>query len=257
MLSACDDRPAEKLVITGSSTVAPVVAEIAKRYETKHPGVRIDVQTGGSSRGINDARKKLADIGMASRAIEASEQDLMPHTLAWDGITLIVHKDNPLQNIDREHTLSIYKGEIDNWKELGGADAGIVVVNKAEGRSTLEVFLKHYGLKNTDIKADLIIGDNQQGLKTVAGNPNAIAYVSIGAAAFEAEQGSPIKLLSIDGVASTLNNVEKGVFPIARPLNMVTVGKIAELPQDFIQFALSSEVTDLIEQQFLIPANAN
>ena len=65
-----------KIVITGSSTVAPLIAEIGKRFEEKNPGVRVDVQTGGSSRGINDARSGLANIGMASRALKDGEKDL-------------------------------------------------------------------------------------------------------------------------------------------------------------------------------------
>jgi len=64
----------EKLVLTGSSTVAPLAAEIGKRFESLHPSVRIDIQTGGSSRGVNDARSGLASIGMASRALKDTKQ---------------------------------------------------------------------------------------------------------------------------------------------------------------------------------------
>ena len=83
-----------QLNITGSSTVAPLVLEIAKLYEKTHMGVRIDVQTGGSSRGINDARRGLADIGMVSRALKPSEKDLSPYLIAMDGIAIILHKSN-------------------------------------------------------------------------------------------------------------------------------------------------------------------
>lgn len=78
----------QKVVITGSSTVAPLVAEIAKRFEQHHPGVRVDVQSGGSSRGISDARSGLADIGMVSRALKPDEADLNAATIAMDGVVL-------------------------------------------------------------------------------------------------------------------------------------------------------------------------
>ena len=105
LLVGCDRQPSDagadagpqgKLTLTGSSTVAPLAGELAKRYESLHPGVRIDVQTGGSSRGIADARRGTADIGMASRALKPGEEDLAAHTIALDGITVIVHKDNPV-----------------------------------------------------------------------------------------------------------------------------------------------------------------
>ena len=76
----CDDASASrgrnKIVITGSSTVAPLISEIGKRFESLHSGIRVDVQTGGSSRGIADTRNGLADIGMVSRALTSQESDL-------------------------------------------------------------------------------------------------------------------------------------------------------------------------------------
>ncbi len=86
-------------MLSGSSTVAPLAAEIGKRFESLHPGVRVDVQTGGSSRGINDARAGLADIGMASRALKASEGDLSSFTIALDGISVIVNRSNPAASL--------------------------------------------------------------------------------------------------------------------------------------------------------------
>ena len=91
----------EKLVLTGSSTVAPLAAEIGKRFESLHPNVRVDVQTGGSSRGINDARAGLANIGMASRALKENEADLLSFTIALDGISMIINQANPVTSLGR------------------------------------------------------------------------------------------------------------------------------------------------------------
>jgi len=131
----------KQLNLTGSSTVAPLTLEIAKRYEQLHPGVRIDVQTGGSTRGIIDARRGLADIGMVSRRLKVSERDLEAHTIALDGISIILHRDNSVQTLSNEQIIKIYTGKISNWSSLGGPDQSITVVNKAEGRSTLALFL--------------------------------------------------------------------------------------------------------------------
>lgn len=243
----------DKLVLTGSSTVAPLAAEIGKAFEKAHPDARVDVQTGGSSRGIADARSGLADIGMASRALKPEENDLTPHTIALDGIGLIVHRDNPVKSLSHAQILGIYTGRITNWRTVGGKDARITVVNKAEGRSTLELFLHYFKLKNSDIKAHVVIGDNQQGIKTVAGNRNAIGYVSIGTAEFEAGAGVPIKLLPMDGVAASVENVRNGSFPLSRPLNLVTRGAPAGLARQFIDFAQSEAVHDIVRAQYFVP----
>lgn len=243
----------QTLVLTGSSTVAPLAAEIGKRFESLHSGVRVDVQTGGSSRGIADTRQGVADIGMVSRALKSEEQDLFAFTIARDGVCLIVHGDNPVTVLTDEQVVAIYTGRITNWNEVGGSDAPITVVNKAEGRSTLELFLHHFKLKNSDVRPHVVIGDNEQGIKTVAGNPDAIGYVSIGTAEYDATHGISIKLLPVGGVDASIENVSNGTFPISRPLNLVTRTQPEGLARAFIEFARSREVHDIVRSQYFVP----
>lgn len=243
----------EKLTVTGSSTIAPLALEMAKAYEKKNPGVRIDVQSGGSSRGISDARKGLAEIGMVSRALTEEEKDLKGFPVAMDGVTLILNKKNKVSTLTNEQIIAIYTGKITNWKEVGGKDAAITVVNKAEGRSTLEVFLNYFKIKNSDIKASVVVAENEQGIKTVAGNPNAIGYVSIGTAEYDSKNGVAIKLLPMLGIAANTENVKNGQFPMSRILNFVTKTEPTGLQKKFIEFALSKEATDLIKKDYFVP----
>lgn len=247
------DQLSGKLVITGSSTLAPLIAEIGKRFERLHSKVRIDVQTGGSSRGIADARQGLADIGMVSRAMKDDEKDLHAFPIARDGIGIILHRGNPVRTLTDEQIIAIYTGTITNWKTVGGTDATITVVNKAEGRSTLELFLHHFKIKNVEVKAQVVIGDNEQGIKTVAGNRNAIGYVSIGTAEYDESQGVPIKLLPVGEVAASTETVRNGTFPLSRPLHIITRTPPAGLAKAFIDFAQSKTVHDIIKQQYFVP----
>lgn len=243
----------QKLVLTGSSTIAPLALEMGKRFEKLHPGVRVDVQSGGSTRGVNDARAGLADIGMASRSLKPEENDLTGHRIAMDGIGIILHRKNRVQNLSDDQIKAIYTGKIINWNQVGGEDRKITVVNKAEGRSTLELFLHHFKLKNPDIHAHVVIGDNQQGIKTVAGNVGAIGYVSIGTAEYEETHGTPIHLLPMAGVAATVANVRNGSFPLSRPLNLVSKGALTGLAKQFVEFAQSAAVDDLVTAQYFVP----
>ncbi|PIR15260.1 MAG: ABC transporter substrate-binding protein [Elusimicrobia bacterium CG11_big_fil_rev_8_21_14_0_20_64_6] len=241
-----------KVVLTGSSTVAPLAAELGKAFEKKHHEARIDVQSGGSSRGIADARSGLADIGMVSRALKDEEKDLQAFAIARDGVCVIIHKDNPIKALDDAQVVAIYTGKITNWKEVGGKDAAITVVNKAEGRSTLELFTHYFKLKNEDIKASIVIGDNEQGIKTVAGNPSAIGYVSIGTAEYDSQHGVRIKLLPVGGVKASISAVRDGTFPLSRPLNLVVKTPPEGLVKAFVDFARSSEVHELIKRQYFV-----
>lgn len=251
--SASADPLTGKLVITGASTLAPLIAEIGKRFERLHPSVRIDVQTGGSSRGVADIRQGLANIGMVSRAMKEEERDLSAFPIARDGVCPILHRENPVQFLTDEQIVAIYTGTITNWKAVGGSDTPITVVTKADGRSTLEVFLHYFKLKSVDIKAQVVIGDNEQGVKTVAGNRQAIGYVSIGTAEYDATHGVPIKLLPIGGVAASTESVQKGSFPLSRTLHLVSKTAPSGLVKAFIEYAQSNAVHDLIKQQYFVP----
>jgi phosphate transport system substrate-binding protein len=265
-VTACTQPPASAdaeqltgtLVLTGSTTIAPLASEIGKRFEAEHPGVRVDVQGGGSARGIADVQQGLATIGMVSRALKDEEaQELVATTIASDGVGMIVHASNPVAELSTAQIIDIYLGKITNWREVGGNDAPITVVNKAEGRAALELFTQFFKIDNKDIKAQVVIGDNAQGVKTVAGNPNAIGYLSIGAAEYEAAQGTPIKLLPLNGVSATTANVQNGTYKLARPLNLVTKGEPQGLARAFIDWARSPAMYTVIEEQFLVPLGSS
>jgi phosphate transport system substrate-binding protein len=244
-----------RLVVTGSSTIAPLLLEIGRRFESDPSrGVRVDVQTGGSSRGIADVRKGLADIGMVSRALLPPETDLAGHVIARDGVALIIHALNPVAALTDDEIRGIYTGQIASWRGLGWTDTPISVVHKAAGRSTHEVFVSHLGLEPREIQASVVIGDNEHGIKSVSGNPHAIGYVSIGSAEQAVEIGRPIRLLPLSGVTATSAHVADGSFPLLRELNLVTSGQPTGLTATFIDYAMSAEVSDLVEAHSFVAA---
>lgn len=253
LLTACSRGDGERLVITGSSTVAPLVNEMARRYAALQPGLRIEVQTGGSSRGISDARSGLADIGMVSRALRDDETDLLATPIARDGIALIVHADKPVAALSADEVRAIFTGQVSDWSAVGGAPGPITVINKAEGRSTLELFLAYFALDNPAIQADVVIGDNEQGIKTLVSDVNAIAYVSIGSAEFAERRGEPLRRLPMGGVTAGIAQLRDGSFPLSRTLNLVTRPDASTAVSAFLDYARSPAVHDLIEQQAFVP----
>jgi phosphate transport system substrate-binding protein len=255
-LSASARTDTVLITATGASTIAPLMSEIGKSFEKANPHVRIDVQSGGTSRGITDVRQGLARIGMVSRALHADEADLESVLIARDGVGMIVHKSNPVKMLTREQIIAVYSGAIRNWKELGGPDLPITVISKAEGRSTLEVFTQYFGLTSRAIKAQIIIGDNQQEIRTVSTNKGAIGYVSIGSAEYETTHGAPIKLLQLGKFMPSTQSVASGEYPISRDLNLVYRKPLNKDETALINFAASPAVKKEIEAQFFIPVTA-
>lgn len=243
-----------KLVLSGSSTVGPLVSEIGKRYEDAHPGVRVDVQTGGSSRGIRDAKVGLADIGMSSRTLKDSEKSgRIEWPIAMDGVCFIIDRSNTIKELTETQLQQIIRGEVKNWKELGGDDVPIVFVNRAAGRSELELVSKFFETEPSEMKASLIAGENQQGIKMVANTAGAISYMSVGASEEAIGLGDGIRMLPLKGVEASVKNVESGTFPLSRPLILVTDDRPSEAAKQFIQYSQSQDVADLVRELSYVP----
>lgn len=255
-LQACSQSAAQKtqLLLTGSSTVAPLIAEIAEQYEQNHPKITIEVKTGGSNQGIEDIRSGKNDIGMISRSPKAEEEDLQVFTIAQDGISLIVNQSVPVERLKRQTVIEIFTGKITSWKAVGGADRPIEVLSKTSNHSTVGLFADYFGLAVEDIQPTHFIGDNTEILETVLENPDAIGYISIGAGEYSIVHGMPLKMLPLEGVAATIKQVSQGNFPLSRPLNLLTKEIPSGLTKDFIDFATSPKVHDIIERQAFIPA---
>ena len=248
-------RLSGRLLITGSSTMDPLMKAIGQRFQALHPEVRIEVQAGGSGRGVADVRQGKVDIGMASRVLTDKESDLYGFPIARDGVCVIIHRDNPVKGLTERQVADIFTGRIVNWKKAGGRDEPITVVNPSTsyGYSSVELFTHYFGLKYSDIRAQISAGDNQSRIREVAGRPNAIAYASIGDAERKARTGIPIKLVRLGGVEASSKNIRTGNYPIFRPLTLVTRSLPTGLVKTFIEFSLSSQVTDLIIAYDFVP----
>jgi len=242
-----------KIRFAGSSTMAPLIEALAKRFQKLHPEVAIEVATGGSSRGVHDVRERSCNIGMVGRSLKDDERDLIGFPIARDGVCLIVHKDNPVKSLSSEQVIGIYTGRITNWKEVGGNDAAITSVNRPEGRAQSELFTQYFKIKSEDFKVAGVAGDNQEGIKAVVENPNAIVYMSVGAVDIRVGQGAPIKSLLMDGIPATSRNVRNGHFPIQRPLMLVVRTLPSGLMKAFIDFALSPNATEIIRECSFVP----
>lgn len=246
-------RETSRLLITGSSTMCPLISEISSRFQALHPEIQVEVQCGGSGRGISDVREGKAAIGMASRPLTGKESDLLGFPIARDGVSIILHMDNPVKSLSNAQIVGIYTGRITDWNKVGGRSAPITVLNPKSGYGSVELFTHYFNIKYDEIKADQVVGDNSTRVRAVADNPNAISYVSSGEAERKALSGVPIRLLPINGVMPTRRNIITVNYPVSRPLNLVTKGSPSGMVKEFIDYCLSSAIVDLIEKYDFVP----
>ncbi len=236
---------AGNLTIAGSTSVQPFSEVLAEQFMAQNKGVQISVQGGGSSVGIEAAVSGAANIGASSRALKDEEKSkgLVDTTIALDGIAIVVHPTNTVSNLKSEDVMNIYLGNIKNWKEVGGPDAVITIVSREEGSGTRDAFTDLVMKKKDIVKTAIIQNSTGAVRTTVAGDKNAIGYVSMASVTQE------VRALSIDGVAANEANVKAGTYKIQRPFLYATKGAPEGLAKAFIDFVLSAEGQKLIVEE--------
>jgi len=231
-----------QLRVQGSTTVQPI-AEMAKEmYESKHPDVTVFVSGVGSSAGIEAVAAGTCEIGTSSRDLKPEEASLglVDTPIAHDAIAVIVNPGNPIKGLTKAQVSAIFEGKITNWREVGGPDLEIGLVNRDEASGTREAFSKIVLEKRPFDPTAAVLPGTGQVRFVVAQSEGAIGYISVGFV------DKSVKALSIDGVAPTEKNITSKTYPVARLLHMLTKGEPKGLAKDFLEFVLSPEVQDTV-----------
>ena len=221
--------------LEGSSTILPIIKDIKKTYHKK-----IKVKGGGSTKGIESFKNNNCDIAMVSRELTQEEKalGLVSHVIGYDGIAIIANSSVPVDGLNSSDIVDIYSAKVTNWINYSNKNEKITVISKEDDRATKKVFSKFFKIKKVREDA-ILIGSNTEGIIFVASQPASIGYVSIGTAINAKNRGSNIKLLHLNGIKPTKQNISNKKYPIIRPLNLVTFKKISKEVEEFIAFVQS------------------
>jgi len=249
--------------VAGSTTVLPIVSRAAERFQIRNASVIITVNAGGSGVGVHGAGTQRLDIGLASREITRKENNrytsLNTIVIGRDAVACVVSSEifhSGVHSLSKQQIGDIYLGKITNWRQVGGPDRKIIVIDKETHRGTRHVFM-HYLFGKSNARAPgarLVTGSNNEEQAKIAQSDSAIGMLSIAWINDEVvgigirEGGQVIK--------PTLENVRSGRFPIARNLNLVTTGEPKGAVAQFIDYLLSQEGQKLVEASGYIPIHS-
>ena len=166
----------------------------------------------------------------------------MENVFALDGIALVVHPDNTVADLTPEQIKGLATGEITNWSEVGGPDAPVVPIGREAGSGTRDGFESVIGVEDA-CKYQQELTSTGAVISAVAANPNAFGYASL------ASVGDTVKVVSVSGVAPSVETVQDGSYVLQRPFVMVTKEgtELSEQAQSFLDFATSTDAASLIE----------
>lgn len=251
MLTGCHQRNSSSVSTDGSTSMEQVIGALKETFEADHKDITVTYNPTGSGSGITAVADGSCDIGLSSRDLKEEEKarGLVATVLAYDGIAIIVHPDNPVSDLDIETLAKMYTGEITNWQEVGGHDASIVLIGREAGSGTRDGF--EAVTKTSEIcqyRQELTsTGDV---MTAVAGNPDAIGYVSL------ASLKDSVKTLRIEGILPSDETIRNGSYRIQRPFILVTRSdkKLSESAQIFFDYITSKEASDVIASTGVVPA---
>ena len=236
----------------GSTSMEKVIGALSESYMAANKDVTVNYNPTGSGAGITAVQEGTCDIGLSSRALKDEEKaaGLKETVLAYDGIAIIVHPDNPVSDLSIEQIAKLYTGEITNWKDVGGSDAEVVLIGREAASGTRDGFESITGTKDKcQYRQELTsTGDV---ITAVSQNPDAIGYASLAAIK------DSVKALSVDGVTPSEATVKDGSYQVQRPFVLVTVeGKaLSAAAQSFFDYATSADAADIIAKAGAVAAN--
>ncbi|MBD3235427.1 MAG: phosphate ABC transporter substrate-binding protein PstS family protein [Candidatus Eisenbacteria bacterium] len=250
----------EAIVIDGSTTVGPIAKAFAEHYMAAHPEINITVSESGSGNGAKSLINGTCHIADMSRFMKDAEfsaavkKGVLPvaHVVAVDGIAMIVHRSNPVQNLTLEQTRGIYLGQYTDWSQLGGPNQKIVVVSRDTNSGTYETFEQLVMQKQKMAEGVEYLGSNGAVRQKVQSTPTAIGYVGLGFI------DRTVKALTVEGIAPGQETVASGRYPIARPLFMFTDGypRLGTPLHAFITMHLSLRGQEIIEAIGFVPVTS-
>ena len=231
------------ITIKGSTTVLPVAQKVAEAYMNENPDVKISISGGGSGNGIKALVDGTTDIADSSRFIKDKEVKMaiekgrypVPFAVAYDCIVPVVHPSNTMKNLTLDQLKAIYKGEVKNWKDLGGPDQPIVVISRDTSSGTYEVWENKVMKKERVYPGALLQASNGAVVQAVSKNKNAVGYVGLG------YLDQTVKSLTVNDVKGSEETTLNGTYPISRPLYMFTNGWPKDDTLNFINYVMHPE----------------
>ncbi|WML47506.1 phosphate ABC transporter substrate-binding protein [Neobacillus sp. PS3-34] len=245
-----NDKTTEKknlsgsLVVSGSSAMQPLVAAAAEEFMNNNPKVDIQVNAGGSGTGLSQVSEGSVQIGnsdlFAEEKIPDKASELVDHKVAVVGMTAAVNPKVGIKDIKKEDLIKVFTGKITNWKELGGKDQKIVLVNRPDSSGTRAVFNK-FALDGATPAEGVTEDSSPTVKKIISETDGAIGYL-----AFSFFTDKAVTPLAIDGVEPTDENVQSGKFPVWAYEHSYTKGEPNELAKAFLDYMMSDDVQNTI-----------
>ncbi|MEM7726228.1 MAG: substrate-binding domain-containing protein [Cyanobacteria bacterium P01_A01_bin.45] len=266
LVSGCNSSPTnqievakiqkQEIKVAGSSSTYSVAKILIDNYKEKNSTSKIKLLPPSQSEGaIASVKQKIVNVGFLSRKLKPSEDNdsIKSQALATDALIVATHPSvTGIKDLNTSQLKAIYSGKITNWKQLGGKDAKIVVLDRPEDESAKKLLRKYYLGKDLKNAPDTVILRKEPELiNSVESVPHSIGAFSLG---YAISSDSPVNRLSLNGIEPTAANIKAGKYQMVRQMGVVSGQRPSKETQEFLDFIFSKQGKDTLKANGFIPS---
>lgn len=228
----------------GSTSMAPLLGDLAAAYRAQHPHVTFDIQGGGSQLGQTLVEGKQVDLGLVSWPVEAVADDIHQVVIARGAVAIVLHPNNHIAGLSLDEVRDIFSGRLLDWRALDGPALPIQVVSREDGSGTRAAFEALVMEDRAVTPAAIVLPNSRAVVDFVAQHPDAIAYVS-----FEFIDNK-VNAVPLNGFPPTLENIETNSYPLTRDLSIIVPQRPNPEVNRFVEFILSPAGQAVVGQKW-------
>ncbi|MBO7744262.1 phosphate ABC transporter substrate-binding protein [Paenibacillus sp. MWE-103] len=246
------------ILAAGSTALQPLVDQVSKKFmeDSKYSGITVQVQGGGSGTGLTQVQGGQATIGNSDifaeeKFVDADAdkaKELVDHQVAVVGMAAVVNKSVTVDNLTKQQLVDIFTGKVTNWKDVGGQDEKITIINRPSSSGTRKTFEKYaLGTASQDIPGSIQEDASGTVKKYVTDTPGAIGYLAL------SYLDDTVKTVKYEGVEAKEDNIVNGTYPVWAYEHMYTKGEPDAATKALLDYIMSDEVqnADVVELGYI------